>query len=226
MPTTAGGSYYAATSSAASLATITKAMADAEEARFLALATDYVRLYRPANAAALTALSGMRKGDLAYQVDTDTYYRRGTSAWETSLALTPSYVEFRRASAQLIGTGAEATVLLDASPTVKRGTWGLSSGVVTVPEPGFLSIESRGIFASGGSPTLFQLRAFKNASADACAFTYQLPSASRLLSLSGHIRVAAGDTLTLKAYQNSGGSINLTENAGEPILTLRYVAAL
>ena len=45
--------------------------------------TAQIYQYRPANLAARNALTGMRAGDLAYQVDTDITYRYVGAAWTT-----------------------------------------------------------------------------------------------------------------------------------------------
>lgn len=74
--------YYADASTPASLAAITAAMADAEADQVEARSS---HTFRPANAAGLTALSGLftlRTDDRAYQIDTGVTYRWNGSAWK------------------------------------------------------------------------------------------------------------------------------------------------
>ena len=62
--------------------------------------------YRPADSAALAAITGMRIGDLAYQVDTDTLYRYSGSAW---VAWESGWITWATAPTNItVGTGGSA----------------------------------------------------------------------------------------------------------------------
>ena len=77
------GSYYPDTSTAASLETELANMAEAEDARFADITvSSAIKTYRPANAAALAALTAMLVGDIALQTDTAITYRYDGSAWK------------------------------------------------------------------------------------------------------------------------------------------------
>ena len=177
--------------------------------------------YRWANAAARAAQTGMAAGDKGFQTDTAVEYKYVGTTWVPVGA----YVEFRIATPQSITTATETTLDLDASPTVIRGTFAESAGVVTMPHAGMVIVTAQAIIGAGGSPTLYQWRVFKNGTTNNVLSVYQAPAVSRVLNGTGMVRVAAGDTLQVRGYQDSGATKTFGEiNAYSPILILQYVA--
>ena len=94
-----------------------------------------------------------------------------------------------------------------------------------MPYDGQVLITAQAIIgAASGSPTLYQLRVFKNGTANNILSVYQAPAVARVLNGTGMIRVAAGDTLRVRAYQNSGATQTVGEiNSDSPILILQYI---
>lgn len=178
--------------------------------------------FRPANAAALSALAGtytLRADDKAFQVDTGVEYRYSGSAW----IVVDAYVLFRKASPQTIASGSEVTIDLDATPTDIRGTFSESSGVVTMPHAGNVLLTGHVIVEAGGSPSLYTVRIYKNS--NPVVDVFQVASAGRVVFGAGMTRVAAGDTITLKVSQNSGANKTVGElNSDSPILLIQYVS--
>lgn len=176
--------------------------------------------YRWADAAARAAQTGMVAGDVGYQTDTSVEYKYNGTNWIPVGA----YVEFRIATPQSITTATETTLDLDASPTAIRGTFAESAGVVTMPHAGMVLVTAQAIIEGGGSPALYQLRVFKNGTTNNVLSVYQAPTISRVLNGTGLVRVAAGDTLRVRAYQNSGSTKTVGEiNSDSPILILQYI---
>lgn len=70
--------FYADSSTALSLATITANMADAEADQ---IALREIQTFQWADAAARAAQTGMVEGDIGYQADTNVYYQYSGSAW-------------------------------------------------------------------------------------------------------------------------------------------------
>lgn len=138
----------------------------------------------------------------------------------------PPYVEFHRSSPQSTVSGADATINLDASPTVVNGTWNLSSGVVTCPADGILALSVKLLFAGGGSPTLYRAIVTLNGTSTWVAVQTADPALSSAISFSEVLRVNAGDTLRVRTHQNSGAPMNVGELSSQPVLALRYLRLL
>lgn len=211
------GDDYALT---ADLAAVADSVQLAITTRFDDLGPQELYSYRWANSTERGAETGMRAGDSGCQVDTGVKYRYSGSAWQP---LNP-YVSFRKATAQSLTSGTEATLTLDSSPTDILGTWTMSSGVITMPLAGSVIVTSQALFEAGGSPTLYQLRVTKNGATNAVLTSSKGPTEGRYCLASGILRVAAGDTLRVTAFQNSGANRTVGElNSEAPIITLQYV---
>lgn len=177
--------------------------------------------YRWANAAARTAQTGMIAGHKGYQTDTAVEYKYVGTTWIPKNA----NVAYRIATPANVATAAETTLDLDASPAVLLGAFTEAAGVVTMPYDGQVLITTQAIIgAAPGTPTLYQLRVFKNGTANNILSVYQAPAIARVLNGTGMIRVATGDTLRVRAYQNSGATQTVGEiNSDSPILILQYI---
>jgi hypothetical protein len=182
-----------------------------------------IQTFAWANAAARGAQTGMQEGDQGYQADTDSRWTYNGSTWLPASGALPFF------EANVTGTnnttGTEATVTSYGTPVTGVATFTFSSGVLTLPYAGTWAIGSNGVLQGVNTNERF-VRITKNGTSasllsdrGAAGSTWGFE-----FSISGLFRFAANDTIRLRASQQTGSTLSLSQlGSDSPSLWARYI---
>lgn len=182
------------------------------------------RRYIVADAAALAALTGLREGDTAYQVDNDyEHYYNGT-IW-----IGPIRARVHHNATQAISTSTVTALAFNSERYDIGATHSTSvnNNRLTVPTG------MGGLYAMGGHVDWQQNSAgwrtmgIRVNGTTVVAFTADVPGAPNMpvtQTVSTEYELAAGDYIELRVEQNSGGNLNiLTANSYTPEFWFRRI---
>lgn len=185
--------------------------------------------YRWTNAAARTAQTGMRAGDVGYQADTNTAYYYNGSSWEVTIAAAAPFAVLTRTANQGIANLTDTTINWTSMTSGGAG-WVNSSGVITVPNTGVYLFTFKSMWLANGSATGTTRRLYvtRNGTTQRVFDNHIVATAAtadHAMSTTGMQQLNAGDTIQFRVIHNGGATLNLGPlSSGEFSCRVQYLS--
>jgi hypothetical protein len=147
-----------------------------------------------------------------------------TALYEQMVERSACYAKL--SAAQTIGTGASTLVTLDEERFDKQGDYNIGTYKFTAPYDMVISVQGQCTYKTAVDQTEMQSRIFVNAAVVLIATVQATGTGDHSVLASATLDINATDTVSLEAFQNSGGNVDLDDNDAKTYLCVTEIMRL